>query len=185
MTGVVVSGRGRVARWLRRAWRAERGTATTEFVIVFPLFIAIFLTAIEAGIVMARQVMLERAVDMSVRDLRLGSWAEPTVPDLRTRICERATIIRGCEETLLIELRPVDTATWSGLDMGVACINREEDITPATDFTPGTTNDLMLLRACLIADPIFPVNGLALTLPRDPSGGFRVAAVSAFVNEPR
>lgn len=172
-------------RWLRRGWRAEAGTATTEFVIIFPLFIAILLTAVETGIHMSRNVMLERAVDLTVRDLRLGSWEQPTPADLRQRICERASIIRSCEETLLLELHQVDASTWDGLTLGVSCMNRETDFFPVTEFRPGTTNDLMLLRACVIADPIMPVNSLMLTMPRDPSGGYRVAAVSAFVNEPR
>ena len=42
----------------------------------------------------------------------------------------------------------------------------------------------MLVRACAIFDPIFPITGMGLNLPLDASGAYQLAASSAFVNEP-
>jgi hypothetical protein len=47
----------------------------------------------------------------------------------------------------------------------------------------GGQNQLMLVKACAIFNPIFPSTGLGLQLVRD-DGGYAVTAFSAFVNEP-
>lgn len=175
----------RLRRWLGRALRREDGTATVEFVIVFPLFIGILASSIEAGIFMARQVMLERALDLSVRELRLGVMEDPTHATLRDRICAQTTVIPECEGSLLLELRAVNTQTWSGLDDPVTCIDRADDVAPPVTFNPGSDNEMMVVRACVIADPLFPFTGLGMALPKDSTGGYRISSVSAFVNEPR
>lgn len=176
-----------IALWrrLRQRLAAQSGSAALEFVLVFPVFIGILITSIEGGILMTRSVMLERALDISVRDLRLGRLEPATPAELRRRICDQTILVDNCEANLLLELRRINTTTWAGLDDPEACIDRVEDITPATEFTPGEENDLMIVRACVIVDPIIAVSGFAMALPRDPRGGFRIAYSSVFVNEPR
>lgn len=176
---------GRALRRLRRAFGREEGGATVEFVIVFPLFLTVLLTSVESGLMLARQVMLERALDMAVRDLRLGSWVNPDHDGLRERICARTGILRDCRTDLLLELQPVDATNWILPQDPVACVDREEEIEPVTQFTPGAGNQLMLVRVCYIADPLFPTTRFGLQLPLDASGGFQLRSASAFVNEPR
>lgn len=171
-------------RRLRRRFGREDGTATVEFVLLFPVYVAILFSGIEAGIVMTRQVMLERAVDVSMRELRLGQMEDPSHARLRDAICEHTVVIRDCRNVLLLELRPIDTTTWSGLQDPTTCVDREEDIQPVTQFLPGGENQLMLVRACVIVDPIVPGSIMAMALPRDPSGGFRLLAATIYVNEP-
>jgi len=70
---------------LRDLRRKEDGNATIEFAILFPAFIMIFLSAFESGLLMTRQVLLDRAVDLTVRDIRLRTWLPgppPTHDDL-------------------------------------------------------------------------------------------------------
>lgn len=171
-------------RRLRRRLRREDGNATVEFVILFPLYIAVMFTGIEAGLLMTRQVMLERAVDLSLRDLRLGQMEDPSAERLREAICANTVVIANCRDVLLLELRPVDTATWGGLNDPVACIDRDEEIQPVTQFQAGGDNQLMLVNVCIVIDPVVPTSALALALPRDPSGGIRLLSASVFVNEP-
>jgi hypothetical protein len=184
MTGALAMVLRAAGRALRRGARPEDGSATLEFVIYFPLFFAVLASTIEAGIFMSRQVMLERAVDLSLRSLRLGTMENPSAATLRDAICEETVIVPDCRNVLLLELRRVSTATWDGLETPPSCVNRDEDIQPVTQFTPGTDNDLMMVRACVVVDPIIPTSGLAMALPRDASGGFRLLASSVFVNEP-
>lgn len=172
-------------RRIARALRDEQGQATIEFVIIFPLFVMIMLVGIEAGMMLSRHAMLERAVDISVRNLRLGHWPDPTQQQLREEICTHTAIIPNCLSNLLLELRPVDTAGWQMPQTPPACIDRAEEMAPVTDFVEGAGNQVMLVRACLVVDPFFPTTPLGLQLPLDASGGFQMVSLASFVNEPR
>ncbi len=164
--------------------RDEGGTATIEFVLFFPVFMTIFMSTFECGLFMTRQVMLERAVDMSIRDLRMGLWVNPTADDLKTAICDIATIIPDCQDVVMLELRPVSTATWTPLDPNITCVERDEVIQPLVEWTNGVENEMMLVRACAVFDPVFPLTAMGLQLPVDASGGYAMSATTAFVNEP-
>lgn len=175
----------RAMAFLRRFARDDSGTSTIEFVIIAPVFFMFLFMGVELGITMMRQVMLDRAVDISIRALRLGQIQNPTVAQLRGNICAATSVIRDCNENLLLELRRVNTTTWNYPRDTPACVNRADDIVPVTQVTGGGTNDLMILRACLIIDPLFPTSRLGLGLPLDASGGYQLFSTSSFVNEPR
>ena len=175
----------RVMPFLRRFLRNESGTSTIEFVIIAPVFFMFLFMGVELGLTMTRQVMLDRAVDISVRSLRLGHIQNPTIEDLRDNICASSSVIRDCNQNLLLELRRVNTTTWNYPGDIPACVNRAENLVPPTSVTGGGSNDLMLLRACLIIDPLFPTSRLGLGLPLDASGGYQMYSISSFVNEPR
>ena len=72
---------------LARAFRREDGTASIEFVIFVPVVVTIFMASVEAGFYMAKHVMMERGLDMVMRDLRLGKLGKPDHDELRTLIC--------------------------------------------------------------------------------------------------
>lgn len=168
------------ARW----WRREDGTATIEFVLIFPLLMYLFLSSIEVGVFLMRSVLLDRAVDINVRALRLGTLSPMTSDELRARICADALVLNDCESAMTIELVPISTATWEFPQEQVTCVNRDSDIDPVLEFNPGSQNEIMLVRACVIADPFFNTTPLVMELPLDASGGYAIASVSTFVNEP-
>ncbi len=173
---------------LRRRARREDGTASIEFVILFPMFVVILISAVEVGVLLTRQVMLERAVDLAVRDLRLGRAAPEGEPITRDRIrdivCENGPMVGNCRDNILIELQPINPGVLAGLAGPVACVERGEAVQPATAMNAGEQNELMLLRSCALVDPLFPTAGLALNLPRDSTGARALVAQSIFVNEP-
>ena len=142
------------------------------------------MSSLEMGTLMLRHVMLERALDMSVRDLRLGNWNNPTHDDFKRVVCNRAGVIPDCMNVLLVELRPVSTETWEPLSNGPICVDRAEAIHPVTTFTAGAGDEMMLIRACAKFDPIFPTSGLGFRLPKDNTGAYALTAATAFVNEP-
>ena len=164
--------------------RGDRGTATIEFVILFPVFIILMVSGIEAGMLLTRQMMLERGLDLTMRQVRLGEWESPTHDQVKASICRNALIIPHCMDVVQLELREVDTLAWNVPLQGDNCIDRTARIEPVLNFTQGGRNRLMMVRACAIFDPMFPATGLALDLPKDASGGYRLIATSAFVNEP-
>jgi len=169
---------------LRDLRQKEDGTATIEFAIVFPIIMTMFLAAFEVGLLMTRQVTLERAVDMTIRDLRLGNIVAPTQDSLRARICANARIIPECMTNLMIEMRPIDTNTWTPLGTDVTCKERSEDLDPLVSLNPGVQHELILVRVCSVIEPWFPTTKLGVALHNDTLGGYALAASSAFVNEP-
>lgn len=168
----------------RRWFRREDGSATIEFTLFFPLMMFLFLSSIEVGVYLMRAVLLERAVDINVRTLRLGSLSPATSDELRRRICNDALVLRDCTSSLTIELVPISTTAWSFPAQHYTCVNRDSDIDPVVDFQFGTKNELMLVRACMVTDPFFGTTPLVLDMPLDATGGYALAAASTFVNEP-
>lgn len=171
-------------RRLRQLWRREDGTATIEFLILFPVFIVLTVTGVEMGVLGLRQVMLERGVDITVRALRIGSLTNPTFVKVRDSICANSLIIPNCAESVHLELQPISTASWAVPTTAVTCVDRTHEIEPIVNFASGQRNAFMLLRACSVFDPMFPNFGLSPRLPLDSSGGYRIVASTAFVNEP-
>lgn len=169
--------------WLH-LWRREDGAAALEFVLVVPVLLTIFFAAFEAGLLMTRKIMLERGLDMTMRQLRLGEYSSPTPEIIKKDICDRALILRDCTDALRIELRPVDMTSWEFPSQAVQCVDREEPIQPPTTFSPGAAHEIMLVRACILQHAMFPTTGIGLRLPKTGNDEYAIAATSAFVNEP-
>lgn len=164
--------------------RDESGSSTVEFVTVFPAFILIFLSGFEASMMLTRQVMLERSIDLAVRDLRLGTGTTITHGMIRNRVCSEAVVLPHCQQTLLIELIPVDTSTYAMPAVGQPCVDIPNNIAPVTAFGNGVSNQLMLVRACYVVQPFFPTSGFGLELTKDSGGLLYMTAATAYVNEP-
>ncbi|WP_109468144.1 TadE/TadG family type IV pilus assembly protein [Albibacillus kandeliae] len=175
----------RLLRAVRRFRRSESGTATVEFAITFPAMLVMLLSGVELGMISLQHAMLERAMDITVRDIRLGTGSAPQHDDIKDLICERAGFIRDCSDNLLLEMVQVDPRDWSGVADNATCTDRSEEVNPKTEFkSDAPENALMLLRACAKIDPIFPSTGLGANLAKDDSGQFALVAISAFVQEP-
>lgn len=174
----------RFHRALRRFTRHELGTAAVEFTLSFPLVLFMFIWAVELGLLMTKQVMLEFAVDVAMRELRLGRMENPDSDTLKEDICDNAKIIGTCRDTIMIEMTPINTTTWVMPATPVTCVDREEDVQPVVTYNPGTQNQIMLVRVCVIVEPLFPGTGIGAMLNKDQDGGYGMAALSAFVNEP-
>ncbi|WP_068114501.1 TadE/TadG family type IV pilus assembly protein [Tropicimonas marinistellae] len=182
---------------LRPRFAREDGNVTIEFVILFPIFMVLFMSAFEVGLLMVRQVMLDRAVDLTVRSLRLGQWDIPTgdsdeaklaqlaVHDqMKTVICDAAGILPDCESNLFIELNKVSTVTWEPLSTAVTCADKNAEVSPPASFNSGLKNDLMMVRVCSKQKPIFPLSGLGAKLQYVDNEYYALVSMTAFVNEP-
>lgn len=174
---------GSMKRLRRRMWR-EDGTASMEFVLMVPLFITIFMASFESGLLMVRSILLDQAVDITMRELRLGHLNLPDEDMLRTQICSRTIIFADCEANMLVELDRVSTSNWQMPAEPTQCVNRDEEIDPVVSLQIGQQNDVMLLRICVIQDAIFPTTGIGLGLSVDANGGYALISRSAFVVEP-
>ncbi len=171
--------------YLRRFCRADSGAATIEFAILFPAFIIFLVSAIEMGVMNARNSMLERALDLAVRDIQINTATAPTHDDVKRMICSHTSIIPDCFVNMRIEMLPINTRVATSIDPAPDCVDTLEPFEPVRQFRNGSQNQIMLIRVCSLFRPMFPTTGLGFQLPR--TGGqdtYALVAVSAFVMEP-
>lgn len=173
-----------ILRALRRGVSDQSGSASVEFVIVFPVMMILMLGGIETGVTLSKKVMLERALDITVREIRLGALTGATPTQLRQRICDHTIVLSDCNANLLIEMVPVTAAAWAPPTNATQCVDRVNEITPATSQQSGGTLVPTVVRACLIIDPVFPTTALGLGLPLDASGGYALFSTSLYLAEP-
>ena len=169
--------------------RKEDGSATVEIVFLFPLFMSIFLMGFESGFYMVRNVMVERAVDISVRDIRLGNGNVPEYADIIQRICDAAVVLPDCENTVHIHMEEVaiSPGAIAALDDAARCLNwySDEPQYDDSEYEVGQANTMMLVQVCATVSPFFPTTGLGLKLQNSElSGDMAIVATTAFVNEP-
>jgi Flp pilus assembly pilin Flp len=170
---------------LRRFLRREDGNATVEFVVVFPVFMLLLVSTFELGLITMRETLLERALDMTVRDIRLGTGTAPQHNDLKDSICDRVSLLPDCQDNLRIEMIRLDPRAWVTPPGDADCTDRSEDVQPVRQFSHGQENDMMLVRVCVKVSPLFPAYGIGGALQKDGAGDYSIVAKSAFVQEPR
>lgn len=168
----------------KRLRRDTRGAAAVEFAMVVPLLLALIFSTLEAGWLMLQSIMLDRALDMTVRELRIGSFANPTQEEMRRRVCERAMVLGDCERTLALELIPITNGQASYPTDAARCVNRSSPIAPVLRFNAGARSEIVFVRACFVVSPLTPGLGLAMALSKDETGAVRLVSKSAFINEP-
>lgn len=168
----------------RRFLRNEEGSATVEFAILIPMLLVILFSTVELGLITVKQSMFERALDITVREIRLGTGEAPQHDEIRDRICERTVFINDCAGSMRLEMVQFDPFLWTGIEQTLDCVSSIEEVHPVRNFVNGQSNELMFLRACMKIDPIFPHWGLGGSLGKDSNGRFSLQAASAFVQEP-
>ena len=85
---------------LSRFSRSEDGSGTVEFAITFPAMLLFMLSGVELGMITIQHSMLERAMDMTVREIRLGTGEDLQYQVIKDRICLRAGFIKNCGDNL-------------------------------------------------------------------------------------
>jgi len=170
---------------IRTFARDDRATATIEFVIMFPVVMMLFVAVFETGMILTRQVLMERSLDEAVRIIRLAQGLTLTNADIEQAICDNTGAIPNCHDVLVVDLRRIDDTTYDIPMPDVACVNRNAmtlELGNGDEF--GGDNEMILIRTCAIVDRLLPFSGFGLNLVRDDTGGLHITAASVFVNEP-
>lgn len=174
----------KLIKFLRRFKREEDGHMVVEFALAVPLVFTMFLTSVELGIYSMRQMFLDRGLDMTVREIRLGTGTQFTHNQLKQKICTYSGFLTDCDTTLRLSLRPVDIRTFNGVGGPSDCVDTSQVIEPPSVFSLGQGNEMMLVRACYMFKPVFPTTGLGYAFTKDGSGRSKMVSLSAFVQEP-
>ena len=166
-----------------RFWRDKDGAIALEFALVAPVFLAIVFSIFEAGWMMTKVMMLEMALDKTVRELRIGRPESFTYDYVKDKICDRVLVYPGCKAQLAVELVPIPVG--SPFPSGPPrCVDRGSVTQPPNVFDPGARSQFVFVRACVITDPLTPGLGIGLQLQKDEFGGYAIVTQSAFLNEP-
>lgn len=169
---------------LSRFSRNEDGNMTVEFAIAVPTALMFSVATFEGGYIGLRNMMLERAVDVVVREVRTGQIPNPSHETLVVEICDAAVIIPDCLKQLKLEMIRTTARNFSAMGNEPDCIDRAEEGDPVVNLTMGGNNDLMMLRACALFDPYFPTTGMGAAIPKKSQGAYALVATSTFVVEP-
>ena len=173
-----------------RLWRNEDGNASVEFMLAFPIYFSVLMMSLELSFITLRETMLERGLDMAVRDLRLGTGTGIGHAQIKSAICDNALMISNCQSNIMLEMIPTDIRNLGTLGNDIVCRDVAAEADPLIDdpvdiINHGGQNQLMFLRACLTYDPIFPTTELAKSLDKTTGNGMvAIISKSAFVLEP-
>lgn len=172
-------------RILRRFRREEDGSAIMiEFVVFVPLLFSMFLMAVEMGVYTMRHMFLDRGLDITVRHVRLNTNSAMTHGQLKDMICENAGFLEDCDYTLRLEMTPINPRDFEEFDQEPDCIDLSEPVEPETGLVLGHEHQVMILRACVKFQPVFPTTGLGYEFEKDGSGRVRMISSAVFVQEP-
>ncbi|WP_299784282.1 pilus assembly protein [uncultured Marivita sp.] len=170
---------------LRSFLRDESGaTYLLPFVVWLPLFLTVIIAGLEVGALSIRHTQLERGLDLTVREVRLGTGENLSHDTLKTMICDNAILLADCDKMLRLEMIPLDLRNWTEPTRDADCVDKPDEVRPLRQFDPGQPNELMMLRACFKYKPITPAGALAQSMPKDDQGYTAIVSFAAFVQEP-
>lgn len=187
----------RLSSCLKRFRKDEEGHMIIEFAIIVPAIFSMFLASVEFGIYSMRQMFLDRGLDLTVRAIRLNTGIDldgDGIVDfdhdtVKQMICDNSGFLNtgtenNCDRTLRLEMEPIDPYNYVGLSATIDCVDVSEPINPPRGFTNGVEHQLMVMRACVKFDPVFPSTGLGFAFDKDGAGKAMMVSMSAFVQEP-
>lgn len=170
---------------LRRFRNGEEGSVVVPFALWTPLMVGIALSTVEMGALTIRHTQLERALDQTIREVKLGTGTVYTHEELKQSICDRANALPDCMETLQLEMVGLDLRNWVQPDANADCVDTALEVTPQRHFEAGREHEMMLLRACYKYRPISPTSYLGSTMHTDAEGYTALVATGTFVHEPQ
>lgn len=167
----------------KRLFSIEDGLATVEFVAMFPAAMLVLFVAGESALTNVKKTNLDRALEMTVRDLRMGLIETPTLGTLRSLMCERMGDPDNCAADLTLELsvRSTMATNMTVPSLTANCVNIPTEIDPALSYG---VNELILVRACYVVDVIFPTSVGSMTVAEAMGDDHQLVSTTAFVNEP-
>ncbi len=169
----------------RHFWQNEDGaTQVVPFALWMPVFVATIISGLELSALTVRHTALEQALDQTVRDVRLGTGTIYDHASLKTSICERATVLPDCMNSLRLEMVKLDMRDWVDPPADVQCVDQGSTVDPVITFEYGRDNELMFLRACYEFKPIAPTSYFSEAMVKDANGYSAIVSMSAFVQEP-
>lgn len=164
----------------------QRGAAALEFAIVGPIFLALILSILEAGLLCTRMALLDHAIGRASKVIYIGpaDGSTLTQDDIEQSICDEVgRFLSNCEDNVRVELTPI-SGFGSVPTTDAPCKDSDLEIEPAASFVRGGSSEIVFMRACLTVPVVTPGLGLGLNLSKTSTNKFQMVSSIAFVNEP-
>jgi len=129
-----------------RIARDESGATIVEFALVaVPFFLLIF-AILEIGLALWATFELENATEEAGRLIRTGQVFDQSISEgqLRTRICDRTTILFDCEAKLRLDVR--SNQNFGGLT-APAALDADDNLKEDFTYSPGGSNSAVLITS--------------------------------------
>lgn len=171
---------------LHRFYREEKASINLiEFAILAPVLFGTFFFGFELSMHSIRQMLLDRGLEVTTREVRLNTGRQFTHESLRDAICINAGGLEGCQENLRLEMVPMNPRNFVSLEALPDCVDAAEPVAPLRGWSLGQQHELMMLRACMKFIPVFASVGLGKLLGSGSDGMGKMVSISAFVQEPQ
>ena len=176
--------RARLGAWARAWLGCESGAATIPAVIFLPTFIMFMISAVDLSLLMLRQIVLDRAIDVATRDIRLGAADISSHAALKASICDGLGLFDDCANNVTVELFEIDDSSWTS-DAGTVTCTDKDLPDPEVTLQTGAVNQMVLMRVCMKVSPMVAADPLALALVTSADGKYALISSTVFVNEPQ
>ncbi len=177
---------------LRKFRDCEDGSiATIEFLFWFPFFVYVAWSGIDLGMMSFNHANLERALDETIREVRLNrlpdgetDWDHDLLKDM---VCDRTYFVSDCSNQMALEMTRIDPRVGNQLNPDPICVDSPADLRPLDPavFQAGTSNELMIIRACLEVEPLWGFTMVGdLVRQNGANGQWELQSTTVFVHEP-
>lgn len=166
---------------LRRFARRQDGAAAVEFAMVMAPFMLLMFLIMETALLFFAGQTLETAVADSARLIKTGQAQNGAIPLTQTTykeaVCARIYALFDCTNGMY-----VDVKTYTSFGTISNAITKDSSGNPVTQYSPGGTGDIVVVRLLYKWPVLFPLTQKFLG---DGGGGSRMlVATAAFRNEP-
>jgi len=169
-------------QFIRRAWRAQRGSTSVELALVsFPFFL-LFLALIEIGMIFFANLTLDIAVSDAARDIRTGEVQNGGgQSQFETAVCDRIKIFMSCGGELHFDVRTFEDFD----DVDLTDPNDGDGVdTSGFGFDPGEERDVVMVRVFYEWKIITPLIGEYGHFANMSGNRRLLTSTAAFRNEP-
>jgi len=171
---------------LKRLLSCALGASAVELALVLPLFLGLVSGIVEAGWLMTKLSMVDRAVSNATRFVYTGAASNDdsvTRETIEAFICEEAAIIASCAENIALDLIVINN--FSSIPTSDAeCRERDLDFEPTVTYDPGNSSEIVYMRVCVTTEIFMPLLGLGFALNKTDLGNYQFTSGLAFANEP-
>lgn len=161
--------------------RNAEGATAIEFGIVALPFLGLLIAIFETTLIFFTQSALETGVANAGRMIRTGQVQTQGISEaaFKTAVCNSLAGYLNCNSRLTVDVRSFSNFASVTLP---AALDGDGELAGGTQFAPGNTSQVVVVRAFYVWDMITPdhITGLSNMA----NGKRLIAAASAFRNEP-
>jgi Flp pilus assembly protein TadG len=154
-----------VRRWTdiaRKAREARSGATAVEFALVAPIFFGLIFSIFEIGWFYFINSQVDAATTETARLVRTGQVqkANLTKEQFFDEVCNRLVVIGDCDNSVTVEVQRFASFAALAADTStIACADDGSAEVQALPYDPGSDNDVVRLRVCVLYKTINPALG--------------------------